>query len=71
MTVAAGDASALKSAAHTLKGAVDNFAARPTFEAAWRLENLGRNGTLADASQALSALEKELDRLEPALWRRS
>jgi PAS domain S-box-containing protein len=65
--VARGDATGLKCAAHSLKGSVDNFAAAAAFTAALRLEMMGRDGKLADAPSALADLERELNRLMPAL----
>jgi PAS domain S-box-containing protein len=67
--IVAGNAHKLKTAAHSLKGAVDNFAAKPAFEAALRLEILGRNGNLSGAPEACTALQTELERLKPALDR--
>jgi hypothetical protein len=46
---------------------VGNFAARPAFEAALKLEMIGREGSLAHAEEAYAALEKEIERLQPAL----
>jgi CheY-like chemotaxis protein len=62
-----GDAKALISAAHTLKGSVSNFAAGPAFEAVQRLEQMGRRGDLTEARSALRTLEEELERLRLAL----
>jgi CheY-like chemotaxis protein len=61
------DARAVESAAHSLKGVVGNFGAVPTYEAALRLEALGREGNLSEARACLLVLEEELRRLEPAL----
>ncbi len=61
------DAKALERAAHTLKGAVGNFGARSAFEAALRLEVMGRDGDFAKAAEACVELEKEIARLERAL----
>jgi CheY-like chemotaxis protein/HPt (histidine-containing phosphotransfer) domain-containing protein len=61
------DAQAVYHAAHTLKGAMGNFGATAAVEAARVLERMGRQGTLTDASPALTALEAELSRLLPAL----
>ncbi|MEX2213305.1 MAG: response regulator [Phycisphaeraceae bacterium] len=61
------DAPALAKAAHTLKGSVGVFGASPTWNAALRLEEVGRSGDLAGATAALQSLEKEIDRLLPAL----
>jgi PAS domain S-box-containing protein len=61
------NAAKLKAAAHALKGSVDTFGAKSAFAAALRLEILGRSGTLDGAEMALATLEKEIDRLQPAL----
>jgi PAS domain S-box-containing protein len=61
------DAAKLRITAHSLKGAIDNFAAQDAYQAALRLEMLGRNGNLAEAEQACSTLQKEMDRLLPAV----
>ena len=65
--IAKGDANALEQAAHSLKGSVGNFGARRAFDAAYRLEVIGREGILAEADSALSELEKELKDLEAAM----
>jgi len=62
-----GDADALRREAHGLKGAAGNMQAQATKEAARRLENIGRTGDLDRAPEALTQLEEEIDRLEPAL----
>ncbi len=61
------DATVLQRTAHTLKGAVGNFGATAVFEAALRLEMMGRDGNLAGVEEAFARLLAELDRLEPAL----
>ncbi len=61
------DAQALKAAAHALKGTVSNFAAGPAFEAAERLEEMGRRGDVTEARSALRVLEEEIERLRLAL----
>jgi two-component system sensor histidine kinase/response regulator len=53
--------------AHTIKGSVGNFVAKRTFEAAWRLESLGRDGNLTEVGGALADLQAETERLLPAL----
>ncbi|HEV3448552.1 MAG TPA: response regulator, partial [Gemmataceae bacterium] len=63
----AADANQLRSAAHNLKGCVDNFGARGAFAAALKLEILGRNGTFIGADKALADLERALEQLKPAL----
>ncbi len=53
--------------AHTLKGAVGTFGARPAFEAALRLETMARSNDLAQAEPAFVALEDALAGLRPTL----
>jgi two-component system sensor histidine kinase/response regulator len=65
--IAAQDTRGLERAAHTLKGAVGNFGARPTQELAHQLEKLGRAGQLTDATLLLSQLEHQFTLLNPAL----
>jgi two-component system sensor histidine kinase/response regulator len=62
-----GDSNALERAAHTVKGSVGNFAAKPAFQAAQRVEQIGRDGNMGEAQEAFRALEAELERLKPAL----
>ena len=61
------DAPALERAAHSLKGAVGNFGTGRAFAAAYRLERLARDGEMAEAGDALTALEGEFERLRAAL----
>ncbi len=65
--IASRDAEALGVAAHTYKGMVANFCAESTVAAALRLETLGKSGNLADAPEALAALEGLAQKLAPAL----
>jgi CheY-like chemotaxis protein len=62
-----GDARALEWAAHKLKGTVANFAARAAYDAALRLEVMGRKGHLQQAAEALERLESALAELRPVL----
>jgi PAS domain S-box-containing protein len=62
-----GDARALEWAAHKLKGTVANFAARAAYDAALRLEMMGRTGHLQQADEALERLESALAELRPVL----
>ncbi|MCK4412517.1 MAG: response regulator [Candidatus Eisenbacteria sp.] len=62
-----GDASALREAAHGLKGALGNLAAHDAAAAAARLERLAAEGDLEPAREARDALERELTRLRGAL----
>src|SRR5262249_27788999 len=50
--IAGGDSPRLQMAAHTLKGAATTFAAPGTYEAALRLEQMGRAGELSAALEA-------------------
>jgi len=65
--IEAGDAPALRSAAHAVKGAVSNFAAPAATEAALRLQRMGDTGHLAGAEGALDRLEREIGRVLEAL----
>jgi len=65
--IANSDANALDKAAHSLKGSVGNFGTKRAFDAAYRLEVIGRQGKLAEADAVLSELEKELKDLEAAM----
>ena len=65
--IRAGDAPALRSAAHAVKGAVANFAAPCAAEAAARLQHMGDTGHLAGADGALERLEREIARVLEAL----
>ncbi|WP_372832766.1 PAS domain-containing protein [Pontibacterium sp.] len=66
-TLAAGDAVALRRAAHTLKGTVAVFAAKRTVASALKLELMAREAELDAAPEALSALESDVERLKQAL----
>jgi PAS domain S-box-containing protein len=66
-TITRCDAKALERAAHTLKGAVGNFGAKGAFDAALRLEVMGRGGDLTHVAGAYAELEREVARLEGAL----
>jgi PAS domain S-box-containing protein len=65
--VAGGDPPRLQLSAHTLKGGVATFTARAAYEAALRLEKMGRAGDLSAAPEALAALAQEIEHLRPAL----
>ena len=65
--ILAGDAEAVEHAAHSLKGSVANFAAKRAYDAAYRLEVLGRDGNLGEANEALGDLEKEIEGLKDGL----
>ena len=61
------DAHGLERAAHKLKGTVANFSARATYDAALRLEVMGREGHIEEAREALTALDAALGELGPVL----
>jgi HPt (histidine-containing phosphotransfer) domain-containing protein len=66
--VAAGDAGALKRAAHTLKGAASNFGAAAVVAACLELEAMSRSGDLAAAVPARDRLEAAARDLDAALF---
>jgi len=61
------DAQGLERAAHKLKGTVANFSARASYDAALRLEVMGRGGNLEQAKEGLARLESALQELRPVL----
>jgi HPt (histidine-containing phosphotransfer) domain-containing protein len=65
--VARGDSNGVSSAAHSIKGSVASLAARPCYEAAQRLEQMGSSGDLTGVGAACAALEAEVERLKVAL----
>ena len=62
-----GDSQALDHAAHSLKGSVSNFAAPAAYEAASRLETMGRQSDLTNAEDAFQTLQSEIENLVPSL----
>jgi HPt (histidine-containing phosphotransfer) domain-containing protein len=67
--VEAGNPDAVAHSAHRLKGAVMQFCAPATIEAARTLEGLGKAGDLTGAGVVCAQLETELARLVDALQR--
>jgi len=61
------DASALRLAAHTLKGSIRYFGQTGAFEQAYRLEQMGRDSDLANAKHVFTTLEEEVRRLSDGL----
>jgi signal transduction histidine kinase len=53
--------------AHTIKGSAGNFSARATLETAERLEAFAEEGDFSRAQEAMSALDREMERLGRAL----
>ena len=65
--ISRGDADGLRRTAHTLKGAVSNFAAESTREAAFALEEMGKKGRIGEAEAACRTLESRMSRLRQVL----
>jgi two-component system sensor histidine kinase/response regulator len=65
--LAARDEKALERAVHTFKGCLGNLAAPAALEATGQLEAICRAGNFTAAEIAFPALEREIERLVPAL----
>ncbi len=65
--IRAGNADQVNRLAHTVKGAVGNFASPSAIEAAQRLEIMGKEGRLEDAEDVFAELEMTIGRLKQAL----
>jgi two-component system, sensor histidine kinase and response regulator len=65
--VEAKDPDRLQRAAHSLKGAVATLAAQKTFDAALRLERLGRSGDMTQVDKAYALLAMQIERLRSVL----
>jgi HPt (histidine-containing phosphotransfer) domain-containing protein len=65
--VEAGDAEALRTSAHALKGASANVGAVHLTEAARQLEMLGQTRSLANAGEMLARVQPELVRVQRAI----
>lgn len=65
--VSTKDPKNLERAAHALKGSAANLLAQEVVDAAAKLEEIGRLGSVAGSSEALQGLEKKLERLQSAL----
>lgn len=61
------DREALESAAHKIKGVMGGLTGNAASRAAFRLEQMGREGNLSEATQALAVLEQEVERFREAL----
>jgi len=62
-----GETREMERAAHKMKGAMANFAASAAYDAALRLEVMGREGHLDQVTEALGQLESALEELKPVL----
>jgi HPt (histidine-containing phosphotransfer) domain-containing protein len=65
--LAAGDAERVNRMAHTIKGAVGTFGAAPAYEAAFRLETIGKSRELATTGPAWEEMQTVIERLKKAL----
>jgi HPt (histidine-containing phosphotransfer) domain-containing protein len=65
--IAAGDADALRKAAHALKGSSANLGAQQVSAVSAELEKLGRSGTVQGAEALFARLESEFARALAAL----
>ena len=61
------DADALERAGHTLKGSVSNFGAQAAFDAALKVELIGRSRNLDGKELAVQELQQEIARLTDAM----
>jgi HPt (histidine-containing phosphotransfer) domain-containing protein len=61
------DPHVVEQAAHSLKGALATMAADTAAAEAFRLEQLGRSGTLEGATELLAALERQVEEVTIAL----
>lgn len=61
------DAHGVERAAHSLKGALATMAADTAAAEAYRLEQLGRSGSLDGAAEILASLERQVEAVTAAL----
>jgi HPt (histidine-containing phosphotransfer) domain-containing protein len=64
---AEGNPEGVERAAHALKGSISVFAAEGAYEAAQRLEAMGREGDLAAFDETWHALQAEVEKLKATL----
>jgi HPt (histidine-containing phosphotransfer) domain-containing protein len=64
-----GDGTALRVAAHTLKGSLRYFGAGPAFDDAFHLEKLGQAQDLSEARPIFDRLSRQVEQLLPRLSR--
>jgi CheY-like chemotaxis protein len=67
--VAAGDPGAVSQLSHRLRGSLANFGADEAVEAAFRLEQMGKEGTLVGAGDACETLDAGYQTLQTGLER--
>ena len=61
--IKAGDCEGLRKSAHTLKGAVSNFSALAAYDAAFVLEQAGRDKKIEGADELFSKLQDEIKKV--------
>ncbi len=66
-SINSADAEKLRKYAHTIKGSVSNFSAKDAYEAAYALENIGRNNELDEAESAYSHLVEKIEEAREAM----
>ncbi len=66
-TIQSGDLPTLELEAHSLKGALSNFFARPAELLAWKLEQLAHGQVPGDEEHVFAELKLEIERLSKAL----
>ena len=66
-TLKSSDAKTLTRTAHSLKGMLRNFQAENAADTAYTLEQMGRNGILADADQIVDSLADQLEQVAQKL----
>jgi CheY-like chemotaxis protein/HPt (histidine-containing phosphotransfer) domain-containing protein len=65
--VASRDSAAISEAAHSLKGSIGYFAARPAYQLVSQLEGMGREDKLDGIEKVYETLKAEIERLNVAL----
>jgi CheY-like chemotaxis protein/HPt (histidine-containing phosphotransfer) domain-containing protein len=67
--ISSADGSAVRTAAHSIKGAAANVGGTQVRDAAWKLEQLGNAGELGPAASVLNDLSASFDRVRPLMER--
>jgi HPt (histidine-containing phosphotransfer) domain-containing protein len=67
--ISSADGSAVRMAAHSIKGAAANVGGIEVRDAAWKLEQLGKAGDLGPAASVLGDLSASLERVRPLMER--
>jgi len=65
--ISEGSAEQLRKSAHTIKGSVSNFSAQAPFDAAYALENIGKNEEMDKAQDAFDLLKGKIEELREAM----